>query len=120
MAPESSTSFIHPIPKMLQIQLKGKTKVSENMCLCIVHLFSPLHLNYSAFHITHLHPNVLFPLSQARDAPRERATPASLSCTGASGHIRNINEKPTGLITSRGVTLPRPTERLMHLQKLDA
>lgn len=89
------------------------------MGVCIVRLFSPLQLNYSAFHIIHLYPNILFPLPpllQARGAPQRRATPAPPSPTGARGHIRNIDEKPTAQIISRGVTVPRPTERLMHLK----
>lgn len=89
------------------------------MCVCIVHLLSALHLSYFAFHIIHLYPNILFPLPVllwARGSPQRRATPATPSPTGARGHIRNIDEKPTAQIISRGFTLPRPTERLMHLK----
>lgn len=87
------------------------------MCVRISHLFPPLHLNYSAFPITRFYPNIPFPLPPllwARGTPQRRAMPAPSSPTGDTSETSMKN--PPHRLLAEELTLPRPTERLMHLQ----
>lgn len=89
------------------------------MCICIACLFfcSPLKLVCFPHHtFVSQHTILTSPFASGQGYTLKKGFISCSLCHRARGHIRNINGKPTAKIISRGVILPRPTERLMHLE----